>query len=166
MHFLPSPQVPTFPGCNCTADWLHRPPYQCSAGDPEHARMRMAHQVSRWTKHSCFRVHSLKMPWEGGQCPRGMVHLVLKGLFPFIMYGGGGGRGLGCWRHLFFEPLGLITLSPTHSHLPFPPTAAGEPRVSSVPQPQLPERRSRQRQRRAAGWQRPRHLPAAHIWHL
>ena len=40
-----APQVPDYPLCNCTADFMRRPPHQCTAGNPEHARLRMSHQV-------------------------------------------------------------------------------------------------------------------------
>jgi hypothetical protein len=35
----------SFPECECKADFMRRPPSQCFAGDPVHARMRMNHQV-------------------------------------------------------------------------------------------------------------------------
>eukprot|EP00879_Flechtneria_rotunda_P012305 GHRR01012852.1.p1 GENE.GHRR01012852.1~~GHRR01012852.1.p1 ORF type:complete len:325 (+),score=82.73 GHRR01012852.1:519-1493(+) len=39
-------QVPGSPECSCTADYMRRPPFQCFAGDPVHARKRMLHQLS------------------------------------------------------------------------------------------------------------------------
>ncbi|WIA30967.1 hypothetical protein OEZ86_001015 [Tetradesmus obliquus] len=39
-------QVPSFPECQCEADFMKRPPFQCYAGDIEHARTRMLHQLS------------------------------------------------------------------------------------------------------------------------
>eukprot|EP00775_Hariotina_reticulata_P009939 gene9939-10094_t len=38
--------VPHFPECNCTADWMRRPPFSCNAGSPQHARMRVQRQLS------------------------------------------------------------------------------------------------------------------------
>lgn len=44
--------VPAAPECNCTADFMQRPPFQCFAGDADHARRRVAHQVR--AIHSCM----------------------------------------------------------------------------------------------------------------
>lgn len=38
--------VPDHPECNCTADFIRRPPFQCFAGVVEHARLRVQLQVT------------------------------------------------------------------------------------------------------------------------
>lgn len=38
-------RVSYFPGCNCTPNFMRRPPSGCFAGDVDHARERMMHQV-------------------------------------------------------------------------------------------------------------------------
>jgi hypothetical protein len=41
--------VPSYPECNCTADFMRRPPFGCFAGVAEHARLRVQLQVrSAW----------------------------------------------------------------------------------------------------------------------
>jgi hypothetical protein len=42
--------VPSYPECNCTADFIRRPPFQCFAGVAEHARLRVQLQVQT---HGC-----------------------------------------------------------------------------------------------------------------
>lgn len=37
--------VPSYSECNCTADFMRRPPFQCFAGVAEHARLRVQLQV-------------------------------------------------------------------------------------------------------------------------
>lgn len=55
-------QVPLFPECNCTADFMRHPPFQCFAGDVQHARTRMLHQVGdcfwNWWCHTAADANS------------------------------------------------------------------------------------------------------------
>jgi hypothetical protein len=50
--------VPSYPECNCTADFMRRPPFGCFAGVAEHARLRVQLQVnSAWDPGSCCALH-------------------------------------------------------------------------------------------------------------
>jgi alkaline phosphatase D len=39
-------KLPTHADCTCTGDWLHIPPYQCLAGDVDHALARWRTQLT------------------------------------------------------------------------------------------------------------------------
>lgn len=51
--------VPDHPECNCTADFIRRPPFQCFAGVAEHARLRVQLQVT--TRCNCGDLDSMQI---------------------------------------------------------------------------------------------------------
>jgi hypothetical protein len=62
--------VPSYPECNCTADFIRRPPFQCFAGVAEHARLRVQLQVQtrvRQPGSACAQPDSAVRQSHGGK---------------------------------------------------------------------------------------------------